>query len=177
MVSIRRPSNPGSGGTKDTKFIRRVDVQDPQIHKLWCLGLDNITRKVHPTVLVEVVAGTVGEFMTNYLAENVHIISIIGKLYINSSIQFLAFLILSGGVDCHLFPSCKLSVKPQAWDTVLFPIITGELARVYLIVIQVSPGVLPSLPVRITCLGVWLTCALLHAASVMTSFVEVVSSI
>ena len=113
MVSIRRPSNPGSGGTKDTKFIRRVDVQDPQIHKLWCLGLDNITRKVHPTVLVEVVAGTVGEFMTNYLDENGRRIPIIGKISINNSVHFLAFLTLSGGVDCHFFAPYRLPMRPQ----------------------------------------------------------------
>ena len=88
MGSICWTSNPGSRGTKDTEFIRCVDVREPQIHKLWCLGLDNITRKVHQTALVEVGAGTVGEFTTIYLAENWRRILIIRKLSINGSVQF-----------------------------------------------------------------------------------------
>ena len=73
----------GSGGTKDTKLIQCFDNQEPQIHELRCLGLDNITQEVHPTAKVEVVAGTVGELKTDYLAENGCKILIIRKLYIN----------------------------------------------------------------------------------------------
>ena len=70
MGYIRRSSDSGSGGTEDTKFVQCVDGGETQIHKLWCLGLDNITQEVHLTERVEVGAGTVGEFTTNYLAEN-----------------------------------------------------------------------------------------------------------
>ena len=69
MVYIRCPSDPGSRGTVDTEFIRRVDGREPHIHELRCLSLDNVTRKIHLTAQVEVGAGTVGEFTTNYLAE------------------------------------------------------------------------------------------------------------
>ena len=114
MGSIRRPSNTDSRSTKDAAFIQCVDGQEPQIHKLWCLGLENSTQEFHPTVWVEDVAGTVGEFMTNYLDENGRRIPIIGKISINNSVHFLAFLTLSGGVDCHFFPTLKLSLIPQA---------------------------------------------------------------
>ena len=67
MGSIRWPSNTDSGGTRDTKFIQYIDGQEPEIHKLWCLGLDNFTRKIYLTAQVGIGAKTVGEFMTNYL--------------------------------------------------------------------------------------------------------------
>ena len=51
--------------------------------------MDEIIREVNPTSRVEVIAGTVGEFVTNYLAENGRIIQIIGQLSINDSVQFL----------------------------------------------------------------------------------------
>ena len=89
MVSIRWPSNPGIRSTEDTAFILCVDGWDPHIHKVWGLVLYGIIRKVHPTAQVEFPAGTVGEFVTNYLAENRYIIQIIGQLFINDSIQFL----------------------------------------------------------------------------------------
>ena len=67
MLSVRRNSDHGSGGTKDTKFIWCDDGREPQIHELWCLGLDNITREAHPTAQVGVGAGPVWDFTTDYL--------------------------------------------------------------------------------------------------------------
>ena len=108
MGYIFWPSDSGSGGTLDTKFILCVDVWEPQIHELWCLGLDNISHILHPKAGVEVGSGTVGELTTNYLAENGLIISIIGKLSINGSVQFLGIPNFSGGVYCCLLKTCKL---------------------------------------------------------------------
>ena len=105
MGSICLTSNPGSGGTKDNEFVRCVNGQENQIHELWCLGLENITYKVHPTARVEVGAVTVGYFMTNYLSENGYRIPIFRQLSINGNIQFWAFLILPGEVDYCLFPT------------------------------------------------------------------------
>ena len=70
MGSIRSPSDPGSSSTETTAFIQCVDGKEPKIHELWCLGLDNISHKVHPTAQVEVTSGTIGKFVTNYLAGN-----------------------------------------------------------------------------------------------------------
>ena len=84
MGYIQWNTNLGSGTTQDTALIHCVDGQDPQIHKLWCLGLENITQEVHPAALVEVVAGTMGEFTTSYLVENGHIIPIIRQLFIHT---------------------------------------------------------------------------------------------
>ena len=65
MGYILRTSDSGSGDTKDVDFIWCVDGQEPQLHKMWCLGLDNVTREIQPTAQLEVGAGTVGQFTTN----------------------------------------------------------------------------------------------------------------
>ena len=68
MGTIHSPLNSGSRVTETTAFIQWINGQETQIRKLWCLGLDGIFRKVHPTANVKVLAGTVGKFVTNYLA-------------------------------------------------------------------------------------------------------------
>ena len=177
MVHISRPSDSGSEGAKDTEFIRCIDVWEPQIHNLWCLRLGNITRKVHPTARVEVGAGTVGEFTTNYLSENGRRILIIRQTSINRSVQLLGIPEFSGEVDFSLFKTCKLLLILKAGDTVKTSSRTGELSRGDLTEMFQSPGVLLFLPVRLTCLGVWLTCTLLRAAGVINSFVAGVASV
>ena len=112
MVSIRQPSNSGSKSTKDTAFIQFFDGQKPQIHEFCSLSLDNITGKVHRTSIVEVITGTVGEFWTDYLAENGRRIPIIGKLYVNNSVQFLVFPAQAWG--CGLLILCNLNAHPEA---------------------------------------------------------------
>ena len=117
--SISRPSDSGSRGTKDVEFIRCGDGQEPQIHKMWCLGSDNITRKIHPTAQVEVGAGTVGRFTTNYLAKNGRIIPIIRKLSINGCVQILVISNFSEIVDCCLLKTRKLPLCPLVGDTLI----------------------------------------------------------
>ena len=68
MGSIRRPYNPGSRRTEYTNFIQIFDGWEPHIHEVWILVLDGIISEVHPTEQVEVIAGTDGEFVTDYLA-------------------------------------------------------------------------------------------------------------
>ena len=91
MGTIRKPSDSGSGGTEATDFIQWVDGREPQIHELWCLGLDRIIRGVHPSAGVEVATRTIGESVTNYLAENGRRIKIFRQLSVNDSVQNLGF--------------------------------------------------------------------------------------
>ena len=65
MGSICQPLNPGIRSTEYTDSIQYVDVQDPQIHEVWILGLYNITHEDHPTARVEEPARTVGYFVTD----------------------------------------------------------------------------------------------------------------
>ena len=88
--SIRRPSNSGSRGAEEPEFIRSVDVRDPEMHEVWDLGSNGITREVHPTVQVNVGAGLIGQFSSNYLIENGSRIPIIVQIYINGSVDYLS---------------------------------------------------------------------------------------
>ena len=67
MGTIHRPSDYGSRGTDTTAFIQCNNGQELLINKLWCLGLDWICHKVHPTALVDIPGGTIRELVTNYL--------------------------------------------------------------------------------------------------------------
>ena len=71
MGTIRTPYDYGSVGTEATAFIQRINTREPDIHELWCLGLDGISHEVQPTVHIEVTSGSIGEFVTNYLTEMV----------------------------------------------------------------------------------------------------------
>ena len=133
--------------------------------------MEKITCKVHLTSQVEVGAGTVAEFMNNYLAENGRTISIIRQLSINGSVQFLGIPDSSGEVHCSLLKPCNPLMSSQAGDTVIPSIRTGELDQGDLTTISQSLGVLPFLPAQITCIGFWLTCAMLRVASMTTYFV------
>ena len=62
--SIRQLSNSGKGDEDRPEFIRCVDGQDPQIHEVWTLCEDGITREVNLTLQVDVSAGFVCEFLT-----------------------------------------------------------------------------------------------------------------
>ena len=89
MGSIYPSSCYGSRSTKDVEFVQCVDCQDPQIHKIWCLGSVGVIREFHLTAQIDVGDGTVGQFMKNYLAENGHRIPVIGQLSINRSVKCL----------------------------------------------------------------------------------------
>ena len=115
MGSIRRPYYSVSGGTDDIDFIQCVDGREPQLHEMWCLGLDNVTRKIHLTAQVDIGAGTMGEFTTNCLAENGRIIPIIGKLSINGSVQFLGipYFVINCGLS--FIENLQASNVPTGW--------------------------------------------------------------
>ena len=113
--SIHRPSNPGSGGTKDTKFIWWVDGREPQIHKLWCLRLDSITWEVLPTSQVEVVNGTMEEFTTDYLVKDGRRILIIGQLSINGSVRFLGITDFVRGSWLYFLTNLQAIAEATGW--------------------------------------------------------------
>ena len=65
--SMRCRYNSGSGGEDRTNSIRCFYRRHPKIHEVWTYGEDGVTREVHPTARVDVGAGFVGEFDTDYL--------------------------------------------------------------------------------------------------------------
>ena len=81
------------------------------------MSLDRIIREVHPTEQLEVTTGTVGESVTNYLAENGCRIQIIGQLSVNDSVQFFGVPDQGGG-SRFLFICIFLdSVEAKGWGS------------------------------------------------------------
>ena len=117
MGYICRPLDYGIGSTEANNFIQCVDDQEPQIHELWCLVLDKIICEVHPTAQVEVTAGTVGEFETDYLAENGRRIQIIGQISVNDSVQFLGVPNQGGGSGLALICNLQAHVEATGWGS------------------------------------------------------------
>ena len=61
------PSEYSCGDADRSKFIRCVDGHKPKVNEVWILGEDGLTHEVHPTAQVDVDAGVVCKFATNYL--------------------------------------------------------------------------------------------------------------
>ena len=53
MGTIYSPSDSGSKDTGATSLIQCINGGEPYMHKLWCLGLDGISRKVCPKPRVD----------------------------------------------------------------------------------------------------------------------------
>ena len=79
MGDIYLTSDSGSGAPYLGAFIQCVDSREPMIHELWCHGIDGICRKFRLTAPIEILYGTVGEFVTEYLSENGRRNRIIGE--------------------------------------------------------------------------------------------------
>ena len=77
---------------------------------MWCLGSDKITCKIHPTEQIEVGAGTMGEFRTNYLR-----ILIIGQLFINVSVQSLGIPYFVRNVGLLFIEDLQAPTVPTGW--------------------------------------------------------------
>ena len=92
-----------------------VLMVDNSIHELWCLGLDNIGREFHPAAQVEVIYGTVREFVTNYLAENIRRVQIIEQLSVNNSVQFWGVPNQGEGGVLQFLCDLQARVKDTGW--------------------------------------------------------------
>ena len=89
MVPICQSSYFVSGGTKGFDFIGCVDSREPQMHEIWCLISDSITREFHLTSQIDVGASTVRQCATQYSDENSRRILVIVQISINISIKLL----------------------------------------------------------------------------------------
>ena len=171
MGLIRWPSYFASGGTKGVEFIQCVDGQEPQIHKMWCLSSDSITPEVHPTARISVGAETVGQFSTQYFAKNCRIIPVIGQTSVNRSVGILGIPYDAWEFGLPFLENILAPTMHHGWgdndnSNKNWPVIPGSLTTT----LQLC-GVVPSLPVLLTCPGVQITTTLLHAASAMNPFV------
>ena len=141
----------GGGGTEATAFIQFINGQEPHIYEFWCLGLDGISRKVHPTDCVEVTAGTVRDFVNDYLAENGCIVKIIGKNSINDRVQFLGLSDQTWGSGLPFIFNLLAHVEAIGWGSAIIPNRTVEGGPTTLTALQMPPGLIPLTPIRLTC--------------------------
>ena len=130
--------------------------------------MDNISHKVHPTAHVEVPAGTVGEFVTNYLAKMVVELISLEKICQRQCPILVLFyqawgsgFLFIGNFLAHV----EWGVRP------------GDGGSTTLTALRLLHVALPSVPVLITFCGVLLIHAPPVAASTKTSFVAGVKSI
>ena len=87
------PSKFGCVDTDRSKFIRHVDGRNLEVNEVWVLGEYGVNPEVHLTARVDIVAGVVCKFVTNYLTENGFKASIFCKNPLMEVLSFLAFLI------------------------------------------------------------------------------------
>ena len=117
MGTILRYSDSGNGVTETTAFMQCINGREPHINEFWCLGLERISLKVHLTECLEVPDGTVGEFVTNYLAENGLRINIIGKFSINDGVQFLGLSDQAWGNGLPFIANILAQVEETGWHS------------------------------------------------------------
>ena len=157
MGKIYRTLDSGSGGTEATDIIQCINGRESQIHVLWCLYLDGISREVHPTEYVEVTAGSVSEFVNDsFLKMDAKSISS-GNFTSTKASNFWVCPTKPGAADFCLFPICWITLRPQGGEVVIVPIKIGEVVSTMLTALQMSPGVIPLMPFLLTRREVLLT--------------------
>ena len=79
--------------------------------------MDGICREVHPTARAEVLAGTVREVFTNYIAENGCQIMIVGQPSVNNSVQFLGLSDQAWGSGLPFISNLLVYIKTTWWGS------------------------------------------------------------
>ena len=149
----RWPFDSGCRDTDRSKFICCFDGREPKVNKVWILGEDDVTPRVHLTAQVDADAGVVWKFSTNYLTENGFKTSIFCKNLVMEVLSFSEFLIhwgLTGPTG--LIISWFISQLGQS--VVLWKFWTEEVNLAAATAVFASSGLVSSLPVLLTYLGV-----------------------
>ena len=150
-----------------------MDRREPQIRKVWTFGEDDVTREVHPTARVDVGAGFVREFVTDYLTKIWCRVPMFGRKNIYGSVKWLGVLDFLR-VDVPAWTSNLLDPFPS-WDTEgPAPIRTGIVNTGGVPTLFLSRGIVPSMSFQFTTIGSLKTRAALRAVSVTISFKRIV---
>ena len=115
MCSIRQPYDSGSRDTKCVDFSRCVEGREHQIHKIWCLSSNGVTREVHLTAQIDVSADTVGHFLTQYLYENGRRIPVIIQIFINGSVKILGITADAWGCGLPFIENVQGPTVTSGW--------------------------------------------------------------
>ena len=108
----------GRGGEGRIEFIRCVDGQEPQFHKLWTFAEDEITREVHPFARVDVGDFSGDCFQTYYMTEESCGVTIFGRVFINVSAEWLGVPATSCGTGVSWTEN--ILVPNSRWGDVCF---------------------------------------------------------
>ena len=98
------------------------------MHEVWSLGSNSVTSELHTKEQVDIGAGTVRQFLTDYLTKNGNRIVILGQISINGSVEFLGILIYTEPVEPCLLRISWLPIIPHSGERVVPPIRTGPLS-------------------------------------------------
>ena len=116
-------------------------------------GLDGISRDVHPTAQFGIPPGTDREFITEYLTNDRRHIRIVGKYYVNGSVQFT--VITEGWVSSSdilpYIPNATIPDESIGWGW------TGKASNITILTdidswgrpIYTSPANSPTIPVHV----------------------------
>ena len=66
-----------------------MDGLNPEVYEVWTFGEDSVTPEVHAIAQVDVGAGFIGEFTSNYLTADGRRIPIFDRKSINGSVEWL----------------------------------------------------------------------------------------
>ena len=66
-----------------------MDGRETQIDEVWDFVSGDVTCEVHPTAQVDVDAGAVGAFTSDYPTESGRRVPIIGQISINRGVEYL----------------------------------------------------------------------------------------
>ena len=82
---------------------------------MWCLCPDGVICEVHPTAQIDVVAETVGQFLTQYFSVNGRRIPIIGQISINRIVKILCIPADTWGCEITFIENIQASTLTHGW--------------------------------------------------------------
>ena len=128
MGDIRRNYDSGSGDPDPGAFLQCVNGREPMVHKFWCHRVDRLCREVFPTARIDIPAGTIIEFVTEYLSADGRCNRIIGELSINESLQSIRLSEIWGSGLPYIF-NHRAPEATRVWGSTGFTNPTGIWCR------------------------------------------------
>ena len=85
------------------------------MHKIWCLGSDGVNCEFRPKAQIYVGAETVGQFVTQYFAENGRKIPIIIQISVNGNVKRLGIPADASGYGWPFNDNFLASTVSHSW--------------------------------------------------------------
>ena len=124
MGDVQKTYNSGGGATDTNVFFKSVNGREPMINEFWCHGIDRLYHKVHHTARIDILSGTIIEFVTEYLSATGGTIGSLENFF-NGSVQFIGHSEIRGSG----FPYITNPRAPEAtrgWGSTFSTNFTGS---------------------------------------------------